>query len=361
VQSQTRSDQLFTRATARLALLDGRLRQTLGVGFTDYDSTELVPNNPPSPENGDRLKADWQGDLQLAPGQLLSAGAEGQRDRIRNSPVSASVTNAAGFVQLQSSVRDRLYGSASVRYDSNTQFGRKATYHVAAALKLPETGTRLKASVGTGFKAPTLNELYVSFPAFGFFANPDLRPETSLGYDVGFEQALARGRLQLGATWFHNAIRNLITANADFTTSVNIGRATTYGVEAFIAWRPSERLSLRGDYTWTHAFDAILHQELLRRPRHKASVDVQWRASRALTLTGTALYVGDWIDGDRDFFVPRLTAPGYVTANVTAEYHANAHWALFGRITNLADRRYQDPVGFLAPGRGIFGGVRASF
>ena len=50
-----------------------------------------------------------------------------------------------------------------------------------------------------------------------------------------------------------------------------------------------------------------------------------------------------------------------MTANVTAEHQLSAHWALFGRITNLADRRYQDPVGFLAPGRGVFGGIRASF
>ena len=55
-------------------------------------------------------------------------------------------------------------------------------------------GTRLKASVGTGFKAPTLADLFQNFPSFGFFANPNLKPETSTGYDAGFEQALG-GRI----------------------------------------------------------------------------------------------------------------------------------------------------------------------
>ncbi len=81
----------------------------------------------------------------------------------------------------------------------------------------------------------------------------------------------------------------------------------------------------------------------------------------ALALTASLLYVGSWIDGNRDFSIPRLTAPAYVTANLTANYRAGPHWSLFGRITNLADRRYQDPIGFLAPGRGVFGGVKASF
>lgn len=360
-QSQTLSDQVFTRATAHLTSLDGRLSQTLGLGYTRYDSTELIPNNPATPDDGDRLKADWQADFKLAPGQLLVAGAEGQRDAIRGSPISASVTNAAGFLELQSSFGGRLFDTVSVRYDRNGQFGGRATYRIAPTLVFQETSTRLKASLGTGFKAPTLSELYVSFPAFGFSANPALRPETSIGYDVGIEQALARGRLSLGATWFHNAIRNLITDNADFTTSINVGRASTSGVESFIAWRPAEGLRLRADYTYVRAWDDILDQELLRRPKHKASVGAEWQAMPALALTASLLYVGSWIDGNRDFSIPRLTAPAYVTANLTANYRAGPHWSLFGRITNLADRRYQDPIGFLAPGRGVFGGVKASF
>lgn len=361
VQSQTVSDQLFTRASASVTLLDGRLVQTLGVGFTDYDSTERVPNNPDTPERGDRIKADWQADLSLLPGQTLTAGAEGERDAIQSSPISASVTNAAGFVQLQSSFGGRVFATESLRYDSNGQFGGKATYRIAPAILVPETGTKLKASAGTGFKAPTLNELYVDYPAFGFFANPALKPETSLGYDAGLEQTLIGGRVQLGATWFHNDIRNLITDNAAFTTNINVGRATTSGVESFALWRPNGALSLRADYTFTRAVDDILHEELLRRPRHKASLDAQWSAAPALTLTATALYVSSWIDGNRDFTVPRLTAPGYVTVNLAADYRASARWSLFWRLTNLLDRRYQDPIGFLAPGFGAFAGVKARF
>lgn len=68
----------------------------------------------------------------------------------------------------------------------------------------------MKATYGTGFKAPTLTELYVNFPAFNSVANPNLAPETSTGFDVGFEQPLLHDQVAFGATYFHNDITNLI-------------------------------------------------------------------------------------------------------------------------------------------------------
>ena len=94
-------------------------------------------------------------------------------------------------------------------------FGGYPTFRVAPAYLIPETGTKLKGSVGSGFKAPTLDELYDSYPAFGFFANPNLRPETSLGYDFGFEQSLWNKQVEFGSTYFHNDIKNLIEINSD--------------------------------------------------------------------------------------------------------------------------------------------------
>jgi vitamin B12 transporter len=361
VQSKSLADQLFTRATAHLSLFDGRFDQTLGVGYTYYRRDDLIPNNPASPNDGDRYKIDWQGTIKVIDGEVLLLGAEHQRDEILNSPVTASMTNDAGFVELQSSFGDRFFNTLSVRDDSNDRFGDYATYRVAPSFLIAETGTRLKASVGTGFKAPTLNELFVSFPAFFFFANPNLRPEHSFGYDIGFEQDVSPYRVQFGATWFHNDITDLIDENASFTMDVNVGKATTEGVETFIAWRPTTALNLRADYTYTDAEDDILHEELLRRPKDKASLNLAWQATRQLSISAEGLYVGPFIDGNRSFSIPRLTAAGYATLNLTANYALDPHLTLFGRITNLFDKQYQDPEGFLQPGIGVFAGAKASF
>jgi vitamin B12 transporter len=361
VQSENRGRELFARASWRRSLFAGRFDETLGLGYTSYWREGLTPGFASSVEDGDRVKIHWRGDVDLGAGEILALGAEHQVDAIRRSPVSATMATTAGSIQLQSAVGGLFFGAASLRYDSNDRFGGAFTYRVAPAFLIAATGTKLKASLGAGFKAPTLNELFVSFPQFGFFANPHLQPERSLGWDAGIEQALAGGRFTLGATMFENRIRDLITANADFTTEINVGRATTKGVESSIAWRASDRLAFRADYTYTDARDDIARQELVRRPKNKASIQARWRAMRALELTATALWVGPWIDGSRDFSIPRLRAPGYTTIDVAASYALARGLTLFGRITNLTDSRYQDPFGFQRPRVGAFMGVKGGF
>jgi vitamin B12 transporter len=359
-RSEEDMQQLYTRASAHLALFDGRFDETLGVGYTHDHTSDYGPEVSSSFERGDRLKVDWQGNVTLAANEILVLGAEHQRDAIEQSPISAQTTTNAGFAQLQSSFGNRFFDTVSVRYDDNDRFGGKTTYRIAPEFIVTETGTTLKGSVGTGFKAPTLNQLFVNFPDFDFVANPNLRPESSVGYDLGFEQALMEKELRFGITYFHNHIHDLINDNSTFTSYANIDSATTYGFENFIAYTPSRHLLLRADYTYTLAQDDILREELLRRPKVKASFAATWQASDALSFTATELYVGPWIDGNRDFSIERLNAGGYATANIAGSYVLSRNLTVLARINNLFDRRYEDPVGFDRPGFGVFAGIKAT-
>lgn len=364
-QTVQRSKHLFARAEGRLSLLGGALQNVLGVGYTDYRTTIQGPDEgfglpAPTVSNGNRIKVDDQATLTLGAHATLVLGAEDAEERLFGVPGGASRGDHAGFAELQARPFGGVSLAASVRYDGDDRFGDYVTWRIAPTVEIAATGTQIRGTYGTGFKAPTLTQLFVSYPAFDFFANPDLRPETSEGWDIGVEQPLAGGRVRLGATWFHNAIRNLIEDNADFTSFANIGRATTYGVESFVSARISPRLSARADYTWTIARDDTARQELLRRPKQKVSVSATWRPLDRLTLTASVLYVGAWVDGNRDFSIPRLMASPYATANLAAAWDLGRGITLFARIDNLLDRRFQDPVGFDRPGIGAFGGVKVS-
>src|ERR1700735_2050309 len=188
------------------------------------------------------LKVDWQGNIRLATDESLVLGAEHQRDAM-TVPLSASTTIDSGYAELQSNIADAFFNTLSVRYDDNDRFGGKVTYRVAPAYVIQETGTKFKASVGTGFKAPTLSQMFQNFPDFDFFANPNLKPESSVGYDVGVEQAVLHDSVRFGVTYFRNNIKNLITDNADFTTDINVGRAVTEGVESFASYQPLRMLT----------------------------------------------------------------------------------------------------------------------
>ena len=362
-QSNNNTQQYYTRVTAHGVAFDGFLDQTLGLAYSNTKIYELSPDSAETDFFAHRVKADWQGNLQLAQDEILVLGVEHQRDGI-NKPIAADTTTNSGYVELQSAYADTLFNTLSVRYDDNSQFGDKVTYRVAPAYVIAETGTKFKASLGSGFKAPTLEQQFQSFPGFYFFANPNLKPESSVGYDLGIEQALFSDALRLGVTFFRNNIKDLIADSSNLTTfvttEVNVGRAVTQGVESFVSYRPMPSLTLRLDYTYTEATDEILHLELLRRPKQKASFNSNWRPSPRWSVDATLLYVGRWMDISRDGS-EQVDAPGYTTVDVATSYDLTGRWTLFGRINNLFDRHYENPTGFLQPSIGVFAGIKTKF
>ena len=363
--SRNGNNEFFTRGFAHMTLLDGRFDQTLGLAYTGYDRIYSDPNIFPIIPNlyeGERVKVDYQGNFRLVEGEILTFGAEREEDRLENSnPLTASLGDTAGFAQLQSSIGGRLFNAASIRYDANDQFGSALTYRIAPAFLIPEMGTKLKGSIGTGFKAPTLDELYDNYPAYGFFANPDLRPERSIGWDGGIEQTLLPDRIAVGATYFANKINNLIDINDTATSYVNIGLARTSGLESFISFTPWDRFSVRADYTYTIAKDEITQLDLLRRPRDKFSLSATLQATPALLLSATFVYTGPWFDTNRSGTATNLIAPGYTLLNLAANYDMGHGISAFGRINNVMNVRYQNPLGFAQPGLGVYGGIKAAF
>ena len=365
-QSEQFEQQFYTRGDTRITLLDGAFDNHIGIAYTDDHQRELDPTAPEIGENpvtvtiGQRVAEDWKGKYVLAPDEKLLFGFDAEQDSIINSPISASNGDQGGFIEWQGRIAGQLFGQASVRYDHNDQFGSAVTWHVAPSYTLPGWGTQLKASAGTGFKAPTLNQLFVSLPAFNFFANPHLQPERSLGFDVGFEQPVWNNRLRFGATYFYNDIHDLIDDNATFTTLINIGHATTQGAETFVTYAVTPTLDLRADYTYTLAMDDDTGTELERRPKHKASLTASWRPIARLTLAATAIYVGTREDVNFSGTAPTLADPYYLI-NLSASYQVTPSVAVFARINNLLNEHYEDIVGFLRPGLGVFAGVNVAF
>ena len=362
-QSTQVQHQAFARGEAVWSMFDGKFKNHFGIAYSDLWSWNFDPNNLPtsSVNKGDRTKYDWRGYVSVAPGHVVLLGLEQETERLRTDTDKAQNINQGAYMELQSELAKRVFLVANVRHDDNVRFGGATTWRVAPAVLLPMTETKLKASYGTGFKAPTLTQLFVDFPSFGFTANRNLQPETSTGYDFGFEQPIANDRFRFGVTWFHNDIKNLINFNSTFTSNENIGSATTKGAEAFVAVKVTDWLKLRANYTYTRAINEITGAELARRPKHKTSVNVVWNPIDPLTLSATVLYVGSWQDVDRfgTAAAPFATQP-YTLVNLAGNYVINKNLTAFARIDNLFNHRYQDPIGFDRPGFGAFGGLRVT-
>jgi vitamin B12 transporter len=358
-QSKTRGKYFHGLGEAAWRLFDGRSNHRAGVTYSDISRRLSTPDGTRSMFDGDRTKYYWIGDLMLGDDHVLVTGLERETERANTSTPFGGFRgdngNTGFFAELQSAFAGRFFVVTNVRHDRNDAFGGHTTWRIAPAYLIPESGTKLKASYGTAFYAPSLNQLFD--PLSG---NPNLRPEQSRGVDVGIEQSLFGGRATFGATWFQNDITDLITFSPVFPfTNMNLNEAETRGVEAFIVAQLSDRLRLRADYTHTIAIDATTGNDLLRRPRHKTTLGAIWQLTDRLTLSASAIWVSGWFDVDRlGQVLGVFKTSGNTVVNLAADYRINERVKLFARIDNLFDKRYETPIGWLRPGFSAYAGLR---
>lgn len=374
-RSTSFASMFFTKGEGVWTALDERLVTTFGVSALNTSNPTTGPNASVNGQyEGERQNYYLRSNFALAQGQNVLVGVERRNESMTASTLYTQMDAATGdtgaYAQYQGNLFDRLFFAANVRYDDDDTFGDHTTFRLAPALLIEETGTRLKASYGTGFKAPSLYQLYAPY-----YGNANLKPEESSGWDAGFEQKLFGDRVAFGATYFHNDITNLISYDPVTYQNVNISSATSQGVEAFVAVAVTDRLDVRVDYTYTDVvgyvppglpfgaacapIDATSCYPL-RRPNNKVSLTLGWRPTDELDLTASLVYASSWWD------IVRLTSayvdqPGYTVVNLAANYKVNANATVFGRIDNLFDQTYENPNGFLAPGLGAYGGVRLTW
>ena len=360
-KSSQDTTQFYTRGEAVWTMFGGRVKNYFGINYADLTTKDFAPNSGSSFADGQRVKYDWRSVVQVSRGLTVTAGADAQTEKLQVPALNAEESNKGVYAQAQFEPVHNLFLVGNVRHDDNEQFGGATTWRFAPAYVFEGTGTKIKGSYGTAFKAPSLSQRFQDFPAFFFFANPNLKPEESTGWDIGFEQAVFGGRAQFGVTYFRNDITNLINGTFDpmtFVSSVdNIGRAKTTGVEGFVAADVTDTFRIRADATYLEAFDEITGDELKRRPRFKGTVSLGWKATPKLLLTQSVTYVGASLDFDRPTFNP-VVLPGFALVNIAADYSLTDNVSLFGRIDNLFDKKYQNPSGFEGTGLGAFAGVR---
>lgn len=319
------------------------------------------------------IKLDWQNNFFLGPSHTLTAGAELEREEGRSDYAAESAwgpvesrfpstrAGSAGLYVLDRwGLGGRLFVSTGLRADRHSRAGSAVTFRIAPAYLVRSSGTKLRAAVGTGFKSPSLYQLFAPGTAWGPIGNPDLRPERTTGWEAGLEQRLFSERLVLGSTYFRNAFRDLV--DFDFTLGyVNVGRARTAGVEISVESRPVRGTIVRAAYTGLRAWDETTGADLLRRPRNKFSAELSVPLFGRADLSASVLYMGQRQDRDfSEFPYPTVTLPGYALLGLALAAPVGSGFDLFLRLENLLDARYEPVWGYGAPGFAFRAGFRCA-
>jgi vitamin B12 transporter len=372
-----RTAELIGYAGVTARMFGGGLVHRLSASATRTDRDNFNPDLPVRrtfDARGANQRLEYRGRASLAPGIHASFGAETERQEFHAlSPTVADpdpprlhgdvrLSSVHGYVQLQPRQGVNLAGG--VRQDRHSRFGDATTGSVSGAFTPDGGRTILRASLGSGFKAPTL------FQLLSEFGNPDLSPERGRGWDAGVESRLLGRRVTLSATYFGRRSSNLIAfvscvANSDARCGPqpvgfydNIQRTSAQGIEVAGHLRVIPRLLLRGQFTLTDTLNDSpgspnRGNRLPRRPRHNAyaevSYDWAWGLSAAVgvTLSGAAF----------DDQANRNRLGSYALVDVRARYRAAPKVELFARISNLFDESYETTLRYGSPGRNAAVGI----
>lgn len=292
---------------------------------------------------GARTRLGWRHEWRLPRRRQFHLGLQTERERVR-SELRRSLRRHSVWAQYRFPLRD-LRLSADLRGERHGRYGSRGDWRGNAEWPLAATGIRLHGGVGTGYRAPTLSDLY--HPSFG---NPQLRPERSRGWEWGLEWQ--HGGWRLRATRFEQRLANLIEYDFAAAALVNAGRAYAGGHEWQLQLELTPRLRLDGGYTRTDAYNRDSRQPLLRRPRHKAHGTLQWAVKEGGHVALTARYVGRRLD------VGNVALGGYAVLDLAAGWRLAPGLELLLRVDNLLNRNYREVDGYGVPERGLYLGLR---
>jgi vitamin B12 transporter len=369
------NETLFTRAEAKAKLLDKKLTSTVGVSYSDQ---ELRDNNNPDVDHpidvlrsqfdGSQLKFDWVNIYKPIDWLSLLGGIETEREE--GNSTFRSVSSFGDFTDdfRGRSARTNGYFAQGIigdggplsltlggRIDDHSKFGTKDTWRVAPMYFMEATGTKFSGTLGTGFKAPSLFELFSSF------GREDLRPEKSLGWDLGVEQEFLKNDLTFGATYFRNNFDQLISFDPTTFIFENIASVTTKGVELTAGYKLMKSIDLGAAYTYTDATDDTTGEALLRRARNKYLLNVTVKPCDKLYVRADLRIIGSRWDNDFSGATPeRVKLGSYATVDLSGGYDITKNVQLFTRVENLFDREYEDVLGYGTRGFGVYGGVKVS-
>ena len=299
----------------------------------------------------------------------------------------------SAFVNDEMLIGDKLVLSAGVRYDRwknhdgdcyddtavpvrSIQYPDKTddawSPRAGIVYKLTEE-TKLRASFGTGFKAPTLYDLYRSgYGGSTVFnlANPDLGPEKmTWSYDLGFDTK-PNENLGLNLTFYQSRFKDFLgkkTLEAGEVPSyfapepgqsviqnVNIGKVDIYGVEAGFEFAFNSKWSAFVNHTYNVSKikeykekPEIEGNDISYTPRHMTKIGFTYDNPDLFTLslyiTNVGCRFGDFENSDKK------KLEGYQVVDIKVSRKLFDGVELFASVDNLTDEKYNEYYTIYSP------------
>jgi vitamin B12 transporter len=282
-----------------------------------------------------RLQASWLGSYQLSPTVSSTSGIDLTKEKVDT--VNAYNQDKRGlyavFTHLNYDNNTQII-EGSIRYDDIEDVKSKLTYNASIGQRF-SADTLLSLNMGSGFKAPSFNDLYYPTDEYSI-GNPDLIPESSTSTEVLMKTSLVNIDTELSI--YQTKIDDLIEWDLDQDyryTPTNIAQAKIKGIELTFA---SEFFNVNHELQlgYVEAVNTTTNEPLIRRSKNSARYQLsrQWQQ---LKMLASINYQGEREDSQ---WPGTVTLKSYTLVNVSASYQINSAWTAGININNLLDKKY---------------------
>lgn len=356
--NKTDGERLFLGSSAKLSLFDSTWQQRLDISTVTH-KRDFLSDWGANWYDAVLNRVRWQSDFYCVDHNTLSIGLEYENEQAATDALPEADSEIYSLHAMdQVYLGQWLVLSGGARVDDHDTFGDEFTYRIGATIKAKCTGTRIKGTYGTGFKAPSLYQLYAPESPWGPVGNADLQPETSKGWDVGLDQSLADGRVNVGVTYFDNTFENMI----DFLAAgyVNVNEAETKGLEVSAGVQLCKDFRIDGSYTYTETENKE-GVALMRNPKQRAAAVLRYTWDEVVHIALSGEYVGKRQDAYYNSHLYEVVdeeLPDHVVVNLAASWDTCDTLTVFGRVENLFDKEYEQLAGYGTPGISAYGGLR---
>lgn len=318
--------------------LSGNWNQVLFVGQQQNDSRTF--GNGIAEKEGTffqttRLQASWLAGLQLSKQLTTSVGVDLIDEEVEASTLYDMTQRdiKAAFARLAFDNKAIILDSA-LRYDDIEGVDSEVTYNLSAGLRFAQNSL-ISLSIGSGFKAPSFNDLYYPVDAYSY-GNPDLVAETSDSIELLVKSDLSGINVELSI--YNTEIENLIEWQPDANFAyhpINISKAEIDGIELTLA-AALLGLNHQVQINYLDAKDSNTNKPLIRRAKQTASYQVSQRWHK-LNLLASINYQSEREDSQ---WPGTVTLPSHTLVNVSAAYQVTTDWSVALKVNNVFDKDY---------------------
>ncbi|MBU1121822.1 MAG: TonB-dependent receptor [Candidatus Omnitrophica bacterium] len=307
---------------------------------------------------GNLTKIEWQNNIYPTNWMTSTCGFEYEEERgygdgrVASKPSRfdrKAITTKGYYIQNQFNLLDNLSIIGGLRGDYHELFGSETTYKISTSYIVSKTSTRLKANWGTGFKSPSIYQLYSSN-----YGNINLAPEENMSFDFGLGQYFYNDKISVDLNYFYSDFKNMIEWNTRYK---NIDNAQIKGVEMESSFKISPQLSLSGNYTYTQTKDNESAMKIRRRPKNQMSLGLNWTFLEKGNINLTTSYIGhSWDDTANT-----VKIKPYAKIDLYTSYNLTDTFQIFGKIDNLFNKTYQQVRGYANSGISFYAGGKIKF